>query len=395
MKRDFVFMSQSVTAAHPDKMADQISDAVVDAYLQRDPFSQINTECAIAKGVLFIAARFASEAYVDIPEVARRVIDDIGYPRAGLSSDESTVLTNITETDLDPRLRLDERELTGEALDRLPTRHATTVFGFACRHSPALMPLPIWLAHRLARRLAAACEDRDMGYLYPDGSAQVAVEYRAGEPRRIHGITLVTSQAEAGAPAPEGVRDDLMARVIEPVFADEDIGTDDGTRFIINPEGPFIRGGPRVHSGLTGRKTAVDSYGEYARHSGNALSGKGPLRIDRVATYAARYVAKNLVAAGLADECEVLLSYMVGEARPVSVLVETFGTGRRDDGELGRLVENHFDLRLGGILKAFGLRHLPGRQPGGLYRRLAAYGQVGRTDLELPWERTDVAEALD
>lgn len=394
MKRDFVFMSQSVTAAHPDKMADQISDAVVDAYLQRDPFSQINTECAVAKGVLFIAARFASEAYVDIPEVARRVIDQIGYPRAGLASDESTVLTNITETDPDPRLRADERTLSGDALDHMPIRHATTVFGFACRQSPDLMPLPIWAAHRLARRLAAACEAPGMEYLYPDGTAQVAVEYRAGEPRRIHSLTLVTSQAEAGSPAPARVRDDLMARVIEPAFADQEVRPDDATRFIINPEGPYVRGGPRVHSGLTGRKTAVDTYGEYARHSGNALSGKGPLRIDRVGAYAARHVAKNLVAAGLAEECEVQLSYTVGEARPVSVLVETFGTGKREDIELGRLVSEHFDLRLAGILKAFELRHLPGRYRDGLYRRLAAYGQVGRSDLELPWEHTDHAERL-
>ena len=392
MKSDYMFSSESVTEGHPDKLCDQIADAVVDQYLRQDPMSRVLAECAVSNGILFIATRFASTATVDIPEVARQVIRQVGYTGEDFNADTCTVMTSLAElplTHLD-----DERALEDDALERIPAHNMANVFGFACDQTPVLMPLPIWLAHKLARRLAAARQQQQLTYLSPDGKCQVGVEYRKGRPWRIHSLTLVAGQRRGQTVSTERLRDDLMALVVEPVFQDEAIRPDRGTAIYVNPEGPLIDGGPAVHSGLTGRKNAIDSYGEYCRQSESALSGKDPTRIDRVGAYAARHAAKNVVAAGLASACEVQLTYSPGLSRPVSVQVETFGSGRLPDEVLAERIRARFDFRPAGIVRAYNLRHLPAIHRGGFYRRLAAYGQVGRLDLALPWERTDQAALL-
>lgn len=391
MSHDFVFTSESVTEGHPDKLCDQISDAIVDHYLERDPQARIITECAAAKGVMFIATRFASDVRADIAGVAREVIRQVGYIDGDFSARDCSILSNLVELPATARVDWDERELDDDALDRLAAHYQVSAFGFACRQTPALMPMPIWLAHQLAQRLSAARRDL-LDYLTPDGTIQVGVEYRAYRPHRIHGITVVVSQKSAGAPALEKLRQELIEQVIHPVFQDEPVRPDSHTRIFINPEGLRVGGGPARHSGMTGRKTAMDTYGGYAHQSGSAMSGKDPLRIDRTATYVARYAAKNVVAAGLAEECEVQISYSIGLAGPVSLQVETFGTGTVADDEIARRLEASIDFRVGAIIRDFDLRHLPAR--GGFYRPLAAYGQVGRLDIDLPWERMDRAEAL-
>lgn len=394
MKRDFLFTSESVTEGHPDKLCDQISDAVVDRFLARDRFSRIRAECAVSKGMVFIAARFASKAKLDIPEIARGIIQSVGYQEGEFNAQECTILTSLTELSVDAHQLRDEQRLSDAELERFTVGNQATVFGFACRQSPALLPLPIWLAHRLARRLAAVRASDGLSYLCPDGKTQVGVEYREGRPARIHSVTLIASQARSDEPSLKVLRGDLMERVVAPVFADEPVRPDNQTHIFVNPDGPLIIGGPVVHSGLTGRKNAVDTYGEYSRHSGAALSGKDPLRIDRVGAYAARYAAKNLVAAGLAEECEVQLSYTIGLARPVSVQVETFGTSKFSDDELLERIARCFDFRLGAIIKAFALRDLPAQHQGRFFERLAAYGQMGRVDMAVPWECTDKLESL-
>jgi S-adenosylmethionine synthetase len=394
MRADFVLTSESVTGGHPDKLCDQISDAIVDRFLEHDPLSRIRAECAIATGVVFVAARFASTAQVDIPDVARGVIRLVGYEQGEFDATRCTVMTSLSEHAPRPLQRQDERSLTDEQVDALTVDNQTTVFGFACTQTAAFMPLPIWLAHQLARRLAEVRVDRALHYLSPDGKTQVGVEYRNRKPHRIHSIALMASQREAHRPAPEDLRRDLIGSVIEPVFADEAVRPDRETRVFVNPEGTLVGGGPAAHSGLTGRKNAVDTYGEYSRNSGDALSGKDPLRIDRVGAYAARHAAKSVVVAGLAEECEVQLSYSIGLSRPVSVQVETFGTGSVDDATLARRLESRFDFRLGSIVRRFRLRRLPGERQGTFYRLLAAYGQVGRMDVDLPWESTDEATSL-
>jgi S-adenosylmethionine synthetase len=276
-------------------------------------------------------------------------------------------------------------------------KNQVTVFGFACNQTSAFMPLPIWLAHKLARRLTSVRLQKILPYLAPDGKTQAGIEYRGGHPSRIHSITVIASQnksSEKGGPDLKRLNEDVREAVIGPVFQDEEIKPDDKTRIFINPDGPFITGGPSVHSGLTGKKNAIDTYGEYSRHSGAALSGKDPMRIDRAGAYAARYAAKNVIAAGLAEECEVLLSYSIGLSRPVSIYVETFGTGKIPDEKIAALIQRHFDFRLAGIIRQFNLRYLPSIIKGGFYRKLAAYGHVGRMDIGLPWELTDKAQLL-
>ncbi len=269
-----------------------------------------------------------------------------------------------------------------------------TLFGFACNQSPTLLPLPIWLAHKLSRQLSEVRLQGALPYLAPDGTTQVGVEYENRVPRRIHSITINSSQNDRTYPEPERLRKDVTEAVIRAVFEDEPIVPDEKTRILINPGGPLKLGGPSVHSGLTGRKNAIDTYGGYSRNSESAMSGKDPLRIDRVGAYAARYAAKNVVAAGLADQCEVELSYSIGLAGPVSIQVETMGTGKISDDEISALVERNFDFRLGGIVRQFDLRRLPSLSSGGFYRKLAAYGHFGRTDMDLPWEETDKAGVL-
>lgn len=392
MKEDFLFTSESVTEGHPDKLCDGIADAVVDRYLRQDPRSRVIAECAVANGILFIAARFASHAVVDIPDLARQIIQQVGYDRDDFNAANCTVMTSLST--LPSRGDGDEREMSEAELERIPARQMANVFGYACNQTSAMLPLPIWLAHKLARRLAAARLQRRLTCLGPDASTQVAVEYRQGRPQRIHSITLVASQWKDQAVDPLELRAGLLQEVVQPAFLDEAIRPDQDTIVYVNPDGPFLQGGPTVHSGLTGRKNAIDTYGEFSRHSGSALSGKDPGRIDRVGAYAARYAAKNVVAAGLADACEVQLSYSIGQARPVSIRVHTNGGGRIPDAEIAERVAAVFDFRPAGIVRAFNLRHLPSLHRGGFYHRLAAYGHVGRMDLGLPWERTDQAVRL-
>jgi len=394
MRKDFLFTSESVTEGHPDKLCDQISDAIVDHFLEQDPYARIIAECAVAKGIVFIATRFAARASVDLAQVARRVIQQVGYvDDSTFNARDCTVMTSITELPMSQYSAVDENTLSEHELDRLGAKNQSNAFGYACNQTPALLPLPIWLAHRLARRLSAARLERRLTYLLPDGTTQVGVEYRDGKPQRIHSIALVASHT-ANVPDLDELRRALRDEVIVDVFRNEVIRPDGDTQIFVNPDGPFVGGGPASHAGLTGRKTGVDSYGEYARNSESALSGKHPLRIDRVGAYAARYAAKNVVAAQLAEECEVQLSYSIGLAHPVSIEVETFGTGRIADDAITTLLEQHFDFRVGGIVKQFNLRHLPRQVKGGFYRKLAAYGHVGRMDIGLPWEKTDRAHML-
>lgn len=389
MKDDFIFTSESVTEGHPDKLCDQISDAVVDHFLQQDPFSRVISECAVSTSIVFMAARFESRASIDFPNVARQVIHQIGYEQHAFHAKTCSIVTSLKELPPESSVLVDEQNLSEEEIERVPVKNQVTVFGFACNQTAALLPLPIWLAHRLARKLTSVRLQKILPYLSPDGKTQVGVEYRKRRPIRIHSITLTAGQNRPEEPSLEKIRTDILEGVIGAVFSEEEIRPDDRTRIFINPEGPFILGGPSVHSGLTGRKNAIDTYGEYSRHSGSALSGKDPTRIDRVGAYAARYAAKNIVAAGMADECEVHLTYSIGLSRPVSIQVETFGTGRIPDKEIAARLEKYFDFRLAGIIRQFNLRHLPSLTKGGFYRRLAAYGHVGRMDIGLPWELTD------
>ncbi len=394
MKKDFMFTSESVTEGHPDKLCDQISDAIVDHFLQQDPYARVIAECAVSTSILFIAARFASEAHVDFPYIARQVISQVGYEQHEFNGKTCSILTSLKESPRDADFNFDERELTESEIDSIQVKNQVTVFGFACNHTPAFMPLPIWLAHKLARRLTSARLQKILPYLSQDGKTQVGVEFRNRMPYRIHSITVIASQNKRGGPDLKGLNNDIQDAIIDNVFLDEVIKPDKDTRIFVNPDGPFITGGPSVHSGLTGRKNAIDTYGEYSRHSGAALSGKDPMRIDRVGAYAARYAAKNVVAAGLAGECEIQLSYSIGLSRPVSIQVETFGTGRLSDSIIADLVEKNFDFRLAGIVKQFSLRRLPATIKGGFYRKLAVYGHVGRMDIGLPWEVTDKAHLL-
>jgi S-adenosylmethionine synthetase len=396
MKKDFMFISESVTEGHPDKICDQISDAIVDHFLVQDPQARVRAECAVATSILFLAARFVSEVKVDMPNVARKVIAQTGYLQQDFDARTCSILTSLQEYPPDADLFFNEQRLTERDLDNLHVRQQATMFGFACRQTAALMPLPIWLAHKLARQLDQARVQKLIPYLSPDAKTQVGVEYRRRRPSRIHSIIVIASATRAVTQEipVQRLHNDIREMVIKPAFAGEELQPDDRTLIFVNPLEHLMVGGPAVHSGLTGRKTDVDTYGEYARHSGNALSGKDPLRIDRIGAYAARYAAKNVVAAGLAEECEVQLSYSIGLSGPVSIQVETFGTGKSSDDKLSALVERHFDFRLGSILRDFNLRHLPALHKGRFYRNLAVYGQVGRTDLDLPWEATDKAEIL-
>ena len=394
MSDDFIFTSESSTAGHPDKLCDQVSDAIVDHYLMQDPYSRIVAECAVSSGVMFISTHYASQAKLDIPQIARDVVRDIGYSKDVFDADACTIMTSFMDHTVSRYAALDLDQLSDQQLGEITAKHQVTLFGYACDQTAALVPLPIWLAHRLAERLASPKVVKKLPYLLPDGKTQVGIEYLDGKPRRIHSITLVASQTEAQAASLEQLREDLTREVVKPVLKDEGHELDDASQVNVNPEGALIGGGPAAHSGLTGRKTGMDTYGEYARHSGTALSGKDPLRIDRIGAYAARYAAKNLVAAGLARECEVQLSYSIGAASPVSLRVRAFGTGELDDHTLTRRVAEAFDFRVGAIVRDFRLQRLPGERQDGFYRKLAVYGHMGRIDMDLPWEKTDRSDAL-
>ncbi|TAK63862.1 methionine adenosyltransferase [Methylobacter sp.] len=394
MITDFVFTSQSVTEGHPDRLCDTISDAIVDAFLRQDPASGITAECALSKNVLFLAARFASEAIVDIPELARTVINGVGYRPEDFNAAECTVVTSYIEQSKTSR-EINFSNIEDEQIDRISVSHQTTVFGYACRHSPELMPLPISLANQLARQLSKTKRDADIAYLSPDCTSQVGVEFVNDAPSRIDSITLVIGCDEPDSPpAFAQIEEDLRHNVINPVFKHAPVKPDNLTRITINPNGPYRRSGPATHSGMTGRKTDSDTYGSFARHCGSALSGKGPSRIDRVGAYAARYAAKNIVAAGLAAQCEVQLSYSIGFSGPVSVYLTTKETGVIEDIEIRKRLLRHFDFRLGAIIRDFELQELTQKYDGVFYQKLPVNGHFGAHGLSLPWEKTDKAELL-
>ena len=394
MITDFVFTSQSVTEGHPDRLCDTISDAIVDAFLRQDSTSRITAECAISKNVLFLATRFASEAIVDIPDIARSIIKGVGYRSKDFNAAECTVVTSQIEQSKTPR-EMNLSSVDDEEIDQITVSHQTTVFGYACRHTPELMPLPIALANRLARQLSKARRHASIDYVSPDCTSQVGVEFANDSPSRIDSITLIIGCEDPDSlPAFAKIEEDLRHHVINPVFRNAAIKPDNLTRITINPNGPYLRSGPSAHSGMTGRKTDSDTYGSFARHCGSALSGKGPSRIDRAGAYAARYAAKNIVAAGLAEQCEVQLSYSIGYPGPVSVYLTTKGTGVIEDYEIRKRLLRHFDFRLGAIVRDLELRELTQKYNGHFYQKLPVNGHFGDNGLPLPWEKTDKAELL-
>ena len=401
-----VFTSESVTEGHPDKICDQVSDAVLDALLAQDPSSRVACETVVNTGLCLITGEVTTNARVDFNTLVRGVIEQIGYSGAragGFDARSCAVLIDLDKQSPDIAQGVDEADdHDGDPLDKVGAGDQGIMFGYACDETPELMPLPISLAHRLALRLAQVRHDGSLGYLLPDGKTQVSVEYENNRPVAIDTILISTQHtAEVDGLSDEKavqqrIKDDLWTHVVLPATADLPLKpTREGTRFYVNPTGKFVVGGPQGDAGLTGRKIIVDTYGGYARHGGGAFSGKDPTKVDRSAAYAARYVAKALVAAGLARRAEVQLSYAIGVARPVSILVESFGTGALDNADLTALVQEHFDLRPGAIIEAFGLRELPQQRGGRFYQDVAAYGHFGRKDLDLPWEDvTTIAATL-
>ncbi len=394
MSDDYVFTSDSVTSGHPDKLCDQVSDAIVDQFLVGDKHSRVIAECAVSSGVMFVSAHFAAKTNFDVAETARNVIREVGYPPEVFNADACTIMTSLqdhTSTGYHP---IDVSDMSEADIERVIAKHQVSGFGYACKQSADLIPLPVWLAHRIAHGMDSPEVKKKLPYLLADAKAQVGIQYQNRKPKRIHSITLIASHTEKAAADLSQMRDDLIENVLTPVMKDIKCQPDKKTRIFVNPQGPLVGGGPAVHSGLTGRKTGMDTYGEYARFSGTALSGKDPFRIDRVSNYAARYAAKNIVAAGLAEECEVQLSYSFGVAAPVSVRVRTFGTGTIDDAELAKRVSEVFDFRVAGIVRELRLQDLPASNNGRFYRMLAVYGHMGRTFPEVPWEQTDKAGLL-
>ena len=409
--KKFLFTSESVTEGHPDKVCDQISDAILDEFLTKDNQSRVAAETTVTTGMALVCGEITADCYVDIPHVVRETIRNIGYVGSnagGFDADTCAVLTSIDEQSTDigngVNKAFESREnnaaTSATETEEIGAGDQGIMFGYACNETPELMPLPISLAHKLSYRLSQVRKQGLVDYLRPDGKSQVTVEYIDGKPSRIHTILISTQHNPVinGISDNQQVQDiisrDLRKLVIDEVFAKEEIKIDDDTIILINPSGRFVIGGPQGDSGLTGRKIIVDTYGGYSRHGGGAFSGKDPTKVDRSAAYAARYVAKNIVAAGLADKCEIELAYAIGVAEPVSIMVDTFGTGKISEDEITELVYKNFDLRPAAIIKQFDLRNLPSKNGGKFYQLLAAYGHMGRVDIDVPWEHTDKASLL-
>ncbi|MDR6553620.1 methionine adenosyltransferase [Paenibacillus qinlingensis] len=387
-----LFTSESVTEGHPDKICDQISDSVLDAFLANDPNARVACEVSVATGLVLVIGEITSKSeYVDIQAIARQTIKEIGYTRAkyGFDSQTCAVLVSLNEQSpdiaqgVDRALEAREGSMSDEEIEAIGAGDQGLMFGFAVNETPELMPLPISISHQLARRLTEVRKNGTLPYLRPDGKTQVTVEYIDDKPVRVDAIVVSTQHDENTTL--EQIQKDIKEHVILPIVPAHLL--DENTNYFINPTGRFVIGGPQGDAGLTGRKIIVDTYGGYARHGGGAFSGKDPTKVDRSGAYAARYVAKNIVAAGLAEKCEVQLAYAIGVARPVSIAVDTFGTAKVSEEKLVELIHSNFDLRPAGIIKELDLR-----RP--IYRQTAAYGHFGRNDLDVPWERTDKAETL-
>lgn len=386
-----LFTSESVTEGHPDKICDQISDAILDEILKKDPYARVACETAVTTGLVMVMGEITTQCYVDIPKVVRKVVEEIGYTRAkfGFDADTCAVITSIDEQSPDIALGVDKAleakrgELSDSEIEAIGAGDQGLMFGFACDETEELMPMPIMMAHKLARRLAEVRKDGTLSYLRPDGKTQVTVEYEDDRPVRVDSV--VVSAQHAPEIDHDAIERDIIEHVIKPIIPENMI--DDKTKIFVNPTGRFVIGGPQGDSGLTGRKIIVDTYGGYARHGGGAFSGKDPTKVDRSASYAARYVAKNIVAAGLAKKCEVQLAYAIGVATPLEIGIDTFGTGKIPDEKISEIVKQVFDLRPAAIIRDLDLR-----RP--IYRQVAAYGHFGRHDLDLSWEKTDKVDIL-
>ena len=409
--KNFLFTSESVTEGHPDKVCDQISDAILDEFLTKYPQSRVAAETTVTTGMALVCGEITSDCYVDIPSVVRNTIKNIGYTGShggGFDADTCAVITSIDEQSCDIaggvnkayETRSDNADTSVSETENIGAGDQGIMFGYACNETPELMPLPISLAHKLSYRLAQVRKQGLLKYLRPDGKSQVTVEYVDGKPSRIHTVLISTQHdpeidgISDNSKVQEIIRNDIKKYVIDYVFENENVKLDNNTKILVNPSGRFVVGGPQGDAGLTGRKIIVDTYGGYSRHGGGAFSGKDPTKVDRSAAYASRWVAKNVVAAGLADKCEIELAYAIGVAEPISIMVDTFGTGKISDDEISKLISKNFDLRPAAIIKQFDLRGLPAKNGGKFYQLLAAYGHMGRCDIDVPWEKIEKASVL-